>query len=249
MRAVDFFHAREGIDLAHRLIVTNAQNAREAQGEAAVVAVRSHDIVEGDLENHERLDQPRAAKVFERVFEKELETAARSPDLSGRSKPCQQPSAYRHRGPRRYSRSACRPVSHDRIQPLSRRRRAWPARASASTTRGRAVPADRCCHAPSTSPLRSRALAHRDRPVPIGSARELNRGRQHEPGKKVRLRRPGVRREAQIALPGNRIGDGWAANHGLRLPPANQFFECPTAFRQGPVAASIRPPHRADRRP
>ena len=65
---VDFLDARERVDFAQRLVVANTENAREAQGEAAIMPVRSHDVVERDLENDQRLDRPDAAPVLERVL-------------------------------------------------------------------------------------------------------------------------------------------------------------------------------------
>ena len=64
---VDLFDALEGVDLVEGLVVADAEDAGEAQGEAAGVAVGAHDVVEGDFEDAEGLDGAEVAVVFERV--------------------------------------------------------------------------------------------------------------------------------------------------------------------------------------
>lgn len=62
----------EGVDLGGGFVGAEAGDAREAEGEAAVVAFAGLDSVEGDFEHDVGHDEAAAAEVFERVFEKVL---------------------------------------------------------------------------------------------------------------------------------------------------------------------------------
>ena len=72
LRVINLLGAFEGINLPHRLVVSNAQNARKAKREAAVMAVGTHDVVEGYFENQQRFDSAEAAEFFERVLLEEF---------------------------------------------------------------------------------------------------------------------------------------------------------------------------------
>ncbi len=64
---VDLLDAGEGVDLLHGLVVADAEDAGEAEGEAAGVAVGAHDVVEGDFEDAEGFDGAEVAVVLEGV--------------------------------------------------------------------------------------------------------------------------------------------------------------------------------------
>jgi len=72
LRIENFADAGEGVDFSDGLVWAEADDAREAQGEAAVVAVGALNIVEGDLEDDGGFDVALEAAVFGGVLEKIL---------------------------------------------------------------------------------------------------------------------------------------------------------------------------------
>ena len=70
------------------LVEPQAGDAREAQREAGLVAVRSEDDVERDLDDDRRLDDPVAAVVADRVLLEPAGHRRRSRRRSGRCRPC-----------------------------------------------------------------------------------------------------------------------------------------------------------------
>ena len=72
LRLIDLGHPLQGVDLTYRLVVANAQNTRETQGEPAVMPIRSHYVVKRDLQNYQWLDRPDASEILQRVLQKEL---------------------------------------------------------------------------------------------------------------------------------------------------------------------------------
>ena len=123
---------------------------REPEREAGPVAARSDDDVEGDLDDHRRLDLPVAPEGGDRV---RLEPAGHLGDLRvGQAAvglaDVHQASRGRCRGSRRCSRSARRGACRGRPRRRRRRSRSWPAPSSSSASRDRAGPARRCWRGP-----------------------------------------------------------------------------------------------------
>src|ERR1700688_4694691 len=59
----------EGVNLRHRLVGPQTQDARESEGVATFVALRLLNIVEGHLHDHSRLNSSARAQIFDGVLE------------------------------------------------------------------------------------------------------------------------------------------------------------------------------------
>src|SRR4051812_27913190 len=58
----------ERVGFGRRLVEAEVGDSGEAQREAGLVAIRAEDDVEGDLDDHQRVDQPVAAVLADRVL-------------------------------------------------------------------------------------------------------------------------------------------------------------------------------------
>ena len=65
-------HSVESVDLFHRLVGAESQDAGEAERVAAIVAIALHHVVEGDFDDDFRLDNQLAAVGFQGVIEEPL---------------------------------------------------------------------------------------------------------------------------------------------------------------------------------
>src|SRR5678815_3801792 len=69
---VDPLHRFQGIDILRSLVRANADNSREPQRKAALVTRAALNAVEGDFEDYERLNEPKAAEFLRCVLFKEV---------------------------------------------------------------------------------------------------------------------------------------------------------------------------------
>src|SRR6184192_4347737 len=60
------------VDVGGQLVAPPAHDARKAQGEAALVTVRFHNVIESDFQHNERFDLAAKAFVSNGVFEKKF---------------------------------------------------------------------------------------------------------------------------------------------------------------------------------
>ena len=65
----NFADAVEGVDFSDGFVWAKAGNAGKAEGEAAVVTIRTLDVVEGDFDNDEWTDGSNVAVIFDGVGE------------------------------------------------------------------------------------------------------------------------------------------------------------------------------------
>ena len=68
----NFTHARQRVDITDGLVVAQAHDSRETQGEAGVVAVGFLDVIEGDFHDDDRFDVANVTVIFDGVLEEKL---------------------------------------------------------------------------------------------------------------------------------------------------------------------------------